>query len=95
MAAAKKRREEETAAAIVAVELFKQQEELEVGTWAEGDGDAATGEGDADADVIVIHSNSILIDGGDYELTFWASEDATSSSELATTIFLFLAVIFL
>jgi GAF domain-containing protein len=37
-AAAKKRREEEEiAAAIAVVELFKQQEELEAGTWAEGE----------------------------------------------------------
>jgi hypothetical protein len=58
MAAAKKRREkEETAAAVTAVELFKQQEELEAGTWAEKDGEAATDEGDAEADVIVIHSD--------------------------------------
>jgi hypothetical protein len=57
-AAAKKRREEEeTAAAVAAVELFKQQEELEAGTWAEGDGKAATSEGDTEADVIVIHSD--------------------------------------
>jgi hypothetical protein len=58
MAAAKKRREEEeTAAAVAAIELFKQQQELEAGTWAEGDGEAATSEGDAEADVIVIHSD--------------------------------------
>jgi hypothetical protein len=57
-AAAKKRREEEeTAAAVAAVELFKQQEELEARTWAEGDSEVATGEGDAEADVIVIDSN--------------------------------------
>jgi hypothetical protein len=57
-AAAKKRWEEEaTAAAVAAVEPFKQQEELEAGTWAEGDGEAATSEGDAEADVIVIHSD--------------------------------------
>jgi hypothetical protein len=43
MTAAKKRREEEeTAAAIAAVELFKQQEELEARAWAEGDGEVAT-----------------------------------------------------
>jgi hypothetical protein len=58
MAAAKKRREEEeTATAVTAVKLFKQQEELEAGTWAEGHGKAATGEGDAEADMIVIHSD--------------------------------------
>jgi hypothetical protein len=57
-AAAKKRREEEeTAADIVAVELFKQQEELEAGTRAEGDGEAATSEGDTEADMIVINSD--------------------------------------
>jgi hypothetical protein len=39
------------------VELFKQQEELEAGTWAEGNDEAASGEGDAEADVIVIHSD--------------------------------------
>jgi hypothetical protein len=53
--AKKQREEEETAAAVTAVELFKQQEEMEAGTWAEGDGKAATGEGDAEAGVIVIH----------------------------------------
>jgi hypothetical protein len=95
-AAAKKRQEEEeTAAAIAAVELFKQQGELEAGTWAEGDSEAAIGEGNAEADTIVIHSNYILVDGGDNELAFWASEDAASSGELATTIFPFLAVILL
>jgi hypothetical protein len=57
-AAAKKRREEEeTAAAVAAVELFKQQEELEACTWAEGDGEVAIGEGDAEDDVIVIDSD--------------------------------------
>jgi hypothetical protein len=45
--AAKKRwEEEETAAAIAAVELFKQQEDLEARAWAEGDDEVATGEGD-------------------------------------------------
>jgi hypothetical protein len=56
-AAKKQREEEETAAAVAAIELFKQLEELEAGTWAEGDGEAATGEGDAEADVIVIDSD--------------------------------------
>jgi hypothetical protein len=56
-AAAKKRGEEETAAAVAAVELFKQQEELEARTWAEGDGEVATGEGDAEAEVIIVDSD--------------------------------------
>jgi hypothetical protein len=58
MAAAKKRREEEeAAAAVAAVELFKQQEELEARAWAEDVGEVATGEGDAEAEVIVIDSD--------------------------------------
>jgi inactivated superfamily I helicase len=57
-AAAKKRREEETAAAVAAVELFKQQEEMEACAWAQGDGEVATGEGDAEeAEVIVVDSD--------------------------------------
>jgi hypothetical protein len=52
-----RQKEEETAAAVAVVELFKQREELEAGTWAEGDGEAATGEGDVEADVIGIHSD--------------------------------------
>jgi hypothetical protein len=58
-AAAKKRwEEEETAAAVAAVEVFKQQEELEARAWAaEGDGRVATGEGNAEAEVIVVDSD--------------------------------------
>jgi hypothetical protein len=57
-AAAKKRREEEETAAVVAtVEPFKQQEELEARTWAEGDGEVASGEGDAEAEVIIVDSD--------------------------------------
>jgi hypothetical protein len=57
-AAAKKRREEEeAAAAVAAVELFKQQEELEARAWAQGDGEVATGEGDAEAEVILVDSD--------------------------------------
>jgi hypothetical protein len=54
-AAAKKRREEEeAAAAVTAVELFKQQEEIEARAWAQGDGEVATGEADAEAEVILV-----------------------------------------
>jgi hypothetical protein len=57
-AAAKKRQEEEeTAAGIAAVELFKQQEELETRAWAEADGEVANGEGNAEAEVIVVDSD--------------------------------------
>jgi hypothetical protein len=62
---------------------------------APGRRETATGEGNAEADVIVIHSDQILVDGGDYKLAFWTSEDAASSGELTTTIFLFLAIILL
>jgi hypothetical protein len=58
MATTKKRREEEeTAAAVAAVELFKQQEELEARAWAQGDGEVASGKGDAEAEVIVVDSD--------------------------------------
>jgi hypothetical protein len=57
-AAAKKRREEEeAAAAVAAVELVKQQEEIEARAWAQGDGELATGEGDAEAEVILVDSD--------------------------------------
>jgi hypothetical protein len=56
---AKKRwEEEETAAAVATIELFKQQEELEARTWAQGDSEVAIGEGDAEeAEVIVVDSD--------------------------------------
>jgi hypothetical protein len=56
---AKKRwEEEETTAVVAAVELFKQQEELEARAWAQGDGEVATGEGDTEeAEVIVVDSD--------------------------------------
>jgi hypothetical protein len=57
-AAAKKRREEEeTAAAVAAVELFKQREELEAHTWAEGDSEVASSEGNAEAEMIIVDSD--------------------------------------
>jgi mannose-6-phosphate isomerase class I len=56
MAAAKKRREEQETV-VASVELFKQQEELEARTWAEGDSKVATGEGDAEAEVIIVDSD--------------------------------------
>jgi hypothetical protein len=68
-AAKKRREEEETAAAVAAVELFKQQEELEARAWAEEDGEVATGEGDADYELAILA----------------ICEDAASSGELATT----------
>jgi hypothetical protein len=56
--AAKKRWEEEEAAtAVAAIELFKQQEEIEARAWAQGDGEVATGEGDMEPKVILVDSN--------------------------------------
>jgi hypothetical protein len=56
-AAKKRREEEEAAAAVAAVELFKQQEEIEVRAWAQGDDEVATGEADAEAEVILVDSD--------------------------------------
>jgi hypothetical protein len=55
--AKKRREEEEAAAAVAAVELFKQEEEIEARAWAQGDGEVATGEGDAEAEVILVDSD--------------------------------------
>jgi hypothetical protein len=79
-AAAKKQREEEEAAvAVAAVDLFKQQEEIEARTWAQGNGKVATGEGDAEAEVILVDSDLI----GDDELVILAiCKDAASSGKL-------------
>jgi hypothetical protein len=46
-----RREEEEIAASVAAVELFKQQEELEAANW---DMEAATDEVDMEDDVIII-----------------------------------------
>jgi hypothetical protein len=58
-AAAKKRREEEeeAATAVAAIELFKQQEEIEARAWTQRDGEVATGEGDAEAEMILVDSD--------------------------------------